>query len=657
MKNRFIYFLLLALVTSGAVSGAYLSYKKAALEKDNTSIELVMDLGDITKISLRDGVSADDVLKSFKYAGLTSISVTESTLEKLQTDGKIAWLTGYETAILDKLNDPQKDKKTDPDKKIRPKPFKKLNPALRSLIRSENPAPGNSLVISRDSEDLAFAERGLSLMLGKGRALKVAPDTLIVLDDEEDLLTLGIGLEEKELSGLIKRGFYVIPRFRNNFRLDEARLSEKLGRLSSAVPFTKLIFDGEEVGGFRDNIAGTAAALKQHGIDYGYIEMAGQKGDSALISLMGADTVRVHSISEDEMQKRMTMREAADRLERAFYERGIRVLFIRPFYLPEKGSTLTKTNAAYISEIRQRITKNGFIPGEARSFSPLSSKRAAIILIALGLGGALVLTLRYFLGLHAWQELLLFAVSVAVFSASRELSAFAAAATFPVLAVCAAFNLKDSRRYPPTIAKAMTMVLTAFFISMLGGLYVTGALADTAFMTGARQFAGVKIAFIAPLLAAGLYWALNEKKRMSDILARPVTFGLMAGLAVAAGAAAVYILRSGNFGIGVPDIERTARSLLENMMLVRPRTKEFLIGYPALFLGAVYYLRGKKDLLWAFLVVGSVGPVSTINTFCHAHSPFLISVLRSFYGALLGLLVGLICYVAAIVISRAAGRT
>lgn len=658
MKNRFLYFILIALVAAGAFSGLISSYKKAAVENQNNRVEMVMDYRDISKLSVREGVSTDIVLKKFKDAGLTSLSLTEDTLETLQIDGKIAWFTGYETSILEKINSPEKDKNESGNKKTPEKPVKTLNPALRSLLRSGIYDPRYSYIISSDMNSLEFAKQGLSLMLGKNRVISVLPYTLLVMDDEEDLLSLGIGIPEKDLTALVKKGFYVIPRIRNNYRLDGKKTSEKLKTILSHVPFDKIIFDGEEVGGYKKNLYGTASALKEFGIDYGYIEMGGQKGDSVLLSAMGADTVRVHSIAEDEMQKKMTRAEALNRFERAFYERGVRVLFIRPFYVPENGAGLIEANSSYLKAIKDRIELSGFLAGETQSLPPLRTSPISILLISLGLAAAFCILLRHFMKLPEWPQVALLIASAAVFAIFnaagemilfRKLCALAAALIFPVLSIAAVFDLKNEKAPFATLSKAISMVMSSFFIVVIGALYITGALADTAFMTGARQFMGVKLAFILPLLGSGIYWVLNseqfsDRKKLLALLNSPVTLAVLLSFALVGGAGAVYILRSGNFGIGVLDIERIARALLENMMSVRPRTKEFLIGYPALFLGAMYFLKGKRSLLWAFLIVGTIGPVSTVNSFCHAHSPFIISVLRSFYGVLLGILAGMIYY-------------
>jgi hypothetical protein len=87
-------------------------------------------------------------------------------------------------------------------------------------------------------------------------------------------------------------------------------------------------------------------------------------------------------------------------------------------------------------------------------------------------------------------------------------------------------------------------------------------------------------------------------------------------------------------------LELKLRSLLDQLLIVRPRTKEFLIGHPALFLSvALAPLWGRRvslPLLW----LGTIGQVSLINTFCHIHTPLSVSLLRAFNGLWTGILLG-----------------
>jgi len=89
-------------------------------------------------------------------------------------------------------------------------------------------------------------------------------------------------------------------------------------------------------------------------------------------------------------------------------------------------------------------------------------------------------------------------------------------------------------------------------------------------------------------------------------------------------------------------IEEKIRIFLENTLIARPRNKEFLIGYPVLLLAmSMNYLRIKEFKI-PIIIIGAIGPVTLINTFCHIHTPFLFSMLRTFNGVWLGLALGLI---------------
>lgn len=106
-------------------------------------------------------------------------------------------------------------------------------------------------------------------------------------------------------------------------------------------------------------------------------------------------------------------------------------------------------------------------------------------------------------------------------------------------------------------------------------------------------------------------------------------------LLVAAGVAFIgyiYVGRTGNDMVAVLNLERALRVGLEDALMIRPRTKEFLLAYPALFIGLGLWVGGRRAAAWPWLLQGSVAGISVINTFAHAHSPLAVSALRSAYG-------------------------
>jgi hypothetical protein len=107
-------------------------------------------------------------------------------------------------------------------------------------------------------------------------------------------------------------------------------------------------------------------------------------------------------------------------------------------------------------------------------------------------------------------------------------------------------------------------------------------------------------------------------------------------------AVVLMLMRTGNEAPGaVSDIELRLRALLENLMNVRPRTKEFLIGHPALVLALMLLIQHRRAWLPLAMLLGAIGQVSVVNTFCHLHSPLAVSLLRVAWGAGLGVGLGL----------------
>ena len=104
----------------------------------------------------------------------------------------------------------------------------------------------------------------------------------------------------------------------------------------------------------------------------------------------------------------------------------------------------------------------------------------------------------------------------------------------------------------------------------------------------------------------------------------------------------VYILRTGDGMLSVSVGEQRARNWLERVLLFRPRTKEFLIAYPAI--AAAYCCAAHRSRLtaWLFGVFGAIGFASVANTFCHIRAHFLVSLLRTGIGLALGLVLGML---------------
>jgi len=155
-------------------------------------------------------------------------------------------------------------------------------------------------------------------------------------------------------------------------------------------------------------------------------------------------------------------------------------------------------------------------------------------------------------------------------------------------------------------------------------------------------------------LGPGVGWAERReavRACLSTLAAKPLLLGQVVVGFVALVALALVVARSGNDpGVGVSATELHVRALLDHYLLVRPRTKEFGLGHPALLLGlACAASRRWTPWVLPLLVIGSLGQSSLLDTFCHLHTPLLISSLRGLIGWALGAVIGAILW---LVVSR-----
>ena len=81
--------------------------------------------------------------------------------------------------------------------------------------------------------------------------------------------------------------------------------------------------------------------------------------------------------------------------------------------------------------------------------------------------------------------------------------------------------------------------------------------------------------------------------------------------------------------------------MLEVLLRVRPRTKEFLVGWPCVMM-FIWAVRRRIPLLPAVFGAGaSAGAyVSIVNTFLHIRNPFLTNVERTVTGLVIGVVIG-----------------
>ncbi|NUQ02109.1 MAG: hypothetical protein HUU35_19860, partial [Armatimonadetes bacterium] len=257
-----------------------------------------------------------------------------------------------------------------------------------------------------------------------------------------------------------------------------------------------------------------------------------------------------------------------------------------------------------------------------------------------------------------WAALYLPSIALLVLkpALAAKLLALLAGLTFPTLGARWAW-LRLHLQPPRSLLGAVAVLWVTVGWAVLGGLMVVGLLSQTSYLLAHDTFTGVKLTQLVPLLAAaalvttgltlpgvGLAEARASWRRFwtSPVLVLHTVLAMVVLVLVG-----MLLLRSGNEGVEISETELRFRALLEVVFGARPRTKEFLLGHPALLLAALAAWRGRQAWVAPLYLLGMVGVVSTLNTFCHLHTPLTQSLLRTFHALWLGTVLGLLVYAVA----------
>ena len=646
--TRILWLLLGVGLLAGLVSGKH----RYGAEARNRRVELVIDYADAQLLANTARRRAmDETLTQLHQAGITTVAVTEDTLGTLLGNGV--------------LLPPQRDGDTTV------LTFAPGFPGQRQRVL-ENLREKTSLTVTSDG-----------------------PDSLRVNAPWPQFNGTPIGLDDDAVQTVQRNHLLVAPRLLNFPGVTTQNIAWELAQTKAQCEtpdgIGPLIFSGAAVLGNRALIPVTADEIARDGLTYGSVEFAKTFGDDDLSRRAAARTVRVHSIGTDEMG---TMDEptAIERFVRAARERNIRVCYVRLFTNGLMDSPdVVQANTEFVGKIVDGLheARVAFAPplklGQAHPYAAgpgeTDPKPGLIlrVLMAWGVMAGLVLLLRVFLGLQgrALRGALLAALLVGTALAipgtgakGREILALLAACVFPTLGLCA-FALPAAS---PNVSLPTSAVLKRAFgayarmtaLTLTGIVLVVGLLAGRLFLIKVDEFFGVKLVLVTPVLLVAAFYALGlaalgpdagwatRRERVLETLrsvaAQPLLVGQIVIGLVALVALAVFVARSGNDpGVGVSAAELKTRALLDRFLFVRPRTKEFLLGHPALFfaLAAAFAGRFPRAIL-PLLVIGAIGQSSLMDTFCHLHTPLFISLLRGLIGWALGAVIGAIAFAVAL---------
>ncbi|UUZ91237.1 DUF5693 family protein [Paenibacillus sp. P25] len=647
------------LVILGMLVAIPVAYERHQTEqKTGRKVEIVFDYRNLLEIS---DTQTDprkfviDQLDKLKQHGVQSMAVYESTLNELKLSRRIEIFNSHEASALTQTP-------ISPNENFTYILFaeKDSEPLLRPMIQDTFTA-------------LNVKTRPWSYKNQPGMILEMPMDDAVMKTMDPDPVSLQL-LKEK--------GYNIVIRLSNRRPFDEAKMDALLGKLQ-ALGVKRMIVDGVAVPGYvsekdTTNLVKMGELLKKHQIGLASTEALYQKvpqqGFNRTAKEINYNVVRLHPLTESDSQKlteNVTEQELnnriqayADRFLLAVTDRNIRMIFLHAKAVrnTDTGKIVNPIDSVLLTlkgpdGVLPRIQKAGYQLGPATSFVPAHSgwRPAAKGLVWLGALALMALTVSYFIPEITLPIFLLGLVGSAglyVLNANTcaQVLALGAGTCAPTLATMFAIRTarrKLNERSGNRLGFAIVLLLRTALISLLGPLVIVSLLNHITYSLVLDQFRGVSILHLAPIPLAAIYWSLfTDESSYRDKLNRIRSFlyanikvlWVIAAVAIAA-VGMYYISRTGNEG-QTSDFEKVFRSFLQNTLMVRPRTKEFLIAHPLFILGAYLSYRYRNALI--LILIGVIGQASIVDTFAHLHTPLLISLIRICYGLAFGILIGML---------------
>ena len=627
----------IAAVALGLAAALVTAYARARAEAAGRSVDLTVDYDDVREVALGTPDTPTGLLRRLREAGATSVALGEESLGQL--------------VAMDAL-------------------------VLRRGPAAGKPASWDSPVewtLTGPVELVERVQRNLEARAGRSREQITRLPSQRDLDSAalgvrsytpEQLAPLGVGYPPGPLGEIEVAGLRVVARPVVGGNLTQAAITPSLDE-AAATGAELLIFTGHAVLGYRGGAERVAEEMAARHLRYGMVEFGKQLGETGLGKAIGRGLVRAHSITAQEMLNTDPFT-GVERFSLAVRERNVRALYVH-LYTDCPRRDAIAANVDYVGAIARRLKGHGYPMGRASLLPNPGLSPALAALAAIGALGAGVLLLGSIFDLRAgWWVLLLAAavggpvaaIGVADMELARKLCALAAACAMPALALLTVRPLPGEA---PGLRQALGGALARFTaisgLTLAGGLLTAGCITAPAFIAKTDQFAGVKVAHAVPLLLA-LAWTLGltygepgaapgERTLVTlwrgwTVAARGVVrYGHVAVLLAGLAAVVVMLLRSGHeAGVAVSGPEIRFRLLMDRLFGVRPRSKEILFGHPLLVLGLTRLLLRRRTGLWVLVTLGTIGQVSIVNTFCHVHTPVVVSLTRALHGLWLGALVG-----------------
>ncbi len=498
------------------------------------------------------------------------------------------------------------------------------------------------------------------------------------------IMYISLGLNPEKVKTLQAAGMEIVPRTLAYSGWNDNNYANAVvsGYKKYDIRPSYIIAGGEAVIGYDDGIDFAKEYICNNHISIGLIENTTQLqnimqyGVEDVARASDYNTVRVFTVW-NYIQYRYQYygyagaEEIENTLFRAVTERNIRVIYFKPFkYLKDEHTYVTNPEEyqQMFSNLAARLDKHGFTMGQASVQKTITAQKLFQILVGFGaVMGAVLLLISVVPINRKWSNILSGLGKIGVILAYLSLpntsvliTSFASAVVFACLAVT--YVTAQSRYIAEeegiSLVKiigfaAMTLAV-GVCISLMGGVMTAAPISQTNYMLEISVFRGVKLSQLLPIayfaVAYLAYYGFGSRKRhigqlelhdIKDLCELKISVWMCVAAGLLGLVGYYYISRTGHdSSIQVSSMEMLFRNFLEDNLIARPRTKEFLFAFPAIMMMVYCSQRHLKLLTILFGLCGVIGLTSVVNTFMHIRTPLYLGFARTGYSLLFGIVLG-----------------
>lgn len=669
MKNHLKHIFAIALAIILIITLIPKFTKRIEVEKTNKNVAVSLYYNDIAN-RLR-GKKLDDAIEKFKEIGVTTLSFSEENVNAMVARGDI---TNIKYNVLKHKYD---------DESI----------ALAKEIEKKAPdiIYDSQLIITKNDETAKFLRKNFPLRYSSDEYKEIVVENetagntttvFCIYDGTLPTNNIQLGYDEEKIAKYNDMGFDICL-------IVNLQDSSKIGYISNIQKMTEK-YDGIKYLSVRAPIVGTdkESDAKEHYIN---ITKLIDKTDLALVITENANQLSnekfsgyniVFNANSDKVLRSYETYDASNSDETHYMfryyqylnstiDRNIRFITVSQIHLEYTPyEQCTEYTLKAVEEYIQKITELGYtVNGEPQSFdyndslAPVNAVAAAIMVLMLYLMLVMVFETEF---KHLFTISLVIAIlgaAVALIMPNSYEWIFPTA--WSVLAPCfgmtVVMSIADKLRYKlKTITFVLLITFSLVFVMSVCGIVQSSLLSGINYYVNNDIFRGVKLSLFLPIVyTAAIYIykfiKIDYKSAFKRIMASDISslakikFSQIIIIAVVAFVVYkignIYITRSGNVN-SISSIESAMRNFITELFEARPRTKEFLVGYPCLILFAYYFKNTKIKLLNGLLLCGgSITAASISNSFCHVFTSVKTIYGRVINGVIIGAIVCVIIYI------------